>query len=167
MLVAIGYLCSILAANILVNEFHLITVLGLTFPAGAPLIGLTFTFRDMVQRMFGKWHCWWWMVAASLITIVFNPQLALASFAAFFIAEGLDWAIYTAVPGSFTKRVLLSNLIGLPIDSMVFVALAFGWVWHAIIGQTVVKLIFGVGLVVIAAWGRKLAPAPHGEKSID
>lgn len=151
----IAYLSSILLANVIVNTFGIVTVLGLTFPAGAPLIGMTFTLRDMVQRRWGKLHCWWWMLAASLITVLFNPTLAYASFAAFLVAEGIDWVIYTAVPGSFVKRVLLSNLVGLPMDSIVFVALAFGWIWPAIIGQTLVKLVFGAGLVGLAVLRRK------------
>ena len=140
----IAYLASILIANVMVNTWHLVTIAGITFPAGAPMIGLTFTFRDLVQRRFGKWQCWVWMVAASLITVAFNPQLALASFAAFLVGEGVDWVIYTTCPGSFSKRVVMSNLFGLPLDSVVFVALAFGWVWPAIWGQTVVKLLFGL-----------------------
>jgi queuosine precursor transporter len=151
----LAYLASILLANVIVNTFGIVTVLGITFPAGAPLIGMTFTLRDMVQRRWGKLHCWWWMLAASLITVMFNPTLAYASFAAFLVAEGLDWAVYTLVPGSFVKRALLSNLVGLPLDSILFVALAFGWVWPAIIGQTVVKIVFGSGLVGMAVWGRK------------
>ena len=138
------YLLSILAANVLVNTFHIVNFLGLTFPAGAPMIGLTFTFRDMVQNRFGKLGCWWWMLAASLITVLFNPQLALASMSAFIVAEGLDWAIYTIIKGSFAKRVIISNLFGLPIDSVVFVVLAFGWNPAAIIGQTIIKLISSV-----------------------
>ncbi len=139
----VAYLLSILLANIVVNHFGIVTVTGISFPAGAPLIGMTFTFRDMVQRRYGKLHCWWWMLAASLITVAFNPQLAYASFAAFVVAEGIDWAIYTAVPGSFAKRVLISNLIGLPLDSVIFVALAFGWIVPAMVGQTIVKIVCG------------------------
>jgi uncharacterized PurR-regulated membrane protein YhhQ (DUF165 family) len=77
------------------------------------------------------------------MTVAFNPHLALASALAFIVAEGVDWLIYTFVPGSFAKRVLLSNLFGLPLDSIVFVVLAFGWNPAAILGQTVVKLVSG------------------------
>ena len=149
----IAYLSSILLANVVVNHFGIVTIWGLTFPAGAPLIGLTFTFRDMVQRKYGKYKCWWWMIGASIITLCFNWQLALASMAAFLVAEGVDWLIYTSVPGSFTKRVLLSNLLGLPLDSVIFVVLAFGWNLPAIIGQTIVKLVFGI--LPLAATGRE------------
>jgi hypothetical protein len=153
MIPVILYLASIVLANVLVHTFGIVSFMGLVFPAGAVAIGLTFSFRDMVQREYGKWRCWLWMGVASLITVAFNPQLAIASFSAFVIAEGIDWLIYTLVPGSFSKRVILSNLFGLPVDSFVFVALAFGIMWPVIIGQTVVKLISG--MVVLAIRGAR------------
>lgn len=141
MLESIFYLGSILVANVLVNQFGIIHFLGLTFPAGAVAIGLTFSARDLVQRKYGKWKCWVWMIVASVITIVFNPKLALASMSAFLISEGVDWLIFTFYRSSIKKRVLLSNLFGTPLDSFVFVTLAFGFIWEAIWGQAIVKLL--------------------------
>jgi queuosine precursor transporter len=134
------YLGSIVLANILVHSFGIVKVLGLTFPAGAVAIGLTFSARDFVQEHYGKFGCWAWMLVASLITLLFNRQLALASAGAFFLSELSDWVIYTTTRGGMVKRLLLSNLISTPIDSLVFVLLAFGPVWPAIWGQTLIKL---------------------------
>ena len=89
------YLGSIILANILVHTFGIVTVLGLTFPAGAVAVGLTFSARDFVQERYGKFGCWAWMLVASGLTFAFNQQLALASVCAFFIAEFSDWLIYT------------------------------------------------------------------------
>jgi uncharacterized PurR-regulated membrane protein YhhQ (DUF165 family) len=149
-MIGLFYLLSIIAANVLVMQFHLVTHFGLTFPAGAYMIGATFTLRDMVQHRYGKRRCWLWMGAASLISVLFAPQIAVASFSAFLVSEGTDWLIYTYTPGSFTKRVILSNLIGTPLDSIVFVLLAFGPVWNAMVGQTVIKIFMGM-LVLLAA----------------
>jgi queuosine precursor transporter len=135
------YLGSIILGNILVHRFGLITVFGLTFPAGAIAIGLTFSARDFVQEAYGKFGCLIWMFAASLITFAFNRQLAVASVCAFCIAELSDWLIYTRAGGSFEKRLVLSNLISTPLDSLVFVLLAFGPVWPAIWGQTLIKMV--------------------------
>lgn len=135
------YLGSIILGNILVHSLGLITVFGLTFPAGAVAIGLTFSARDFVQVRYGKIGCWAWMLVASVITFVFNQQLALASVFAFFIAELSDWMIYTYTGGSFKKRLLLSNLVSTPLDSLVFVLLAFGPVWPAILGQAIIKML--------------------------
>ena len=115
-------------------------VAGLAFPAGAAAVGFTFTARDLVQRRYGKWGCWLWMLAAAAISALFSPTLALASLGAFVVAEGLDWAVFTATPLSFRGRAIFSNIVGTPLDSIVFVYLAFGPVWDAMWGQTIVKL---------------------------
>ncbi len=135
------HLGSIILGNILVNSLGLVTVLGLTFPAGAVAIGLTFSARDFMQERYGKFGCWGWMLVASIITFLFNQQLALASFSAFFIAEFSDWLIYTRTKGSLEKRLILSNLISTPLDSLIFVLLAFGPIWPAIWGQAIIKMI--------------------------
>ncbi len=59
---------------------------------------------------------------------------------AFVVAEGLDWAVFTTTPLSFRGRAIVSNIVGTPLDSIVFVYLAFGPIWDAMWGQTVIKL---------------------------
>ena len=151
---AVFYLGSIILANILVHTFGIVTVLGLTFPAGAAAIGLTFSARDFVQQRYGKFGCWGWMLVASLLTLAFNQQLALASVSAFCIAELCDWVIYTRTKGSLEKRLVLSNLISTPLDSLVFVLLAFGPAWPAILGQTIIKLLSSLLMLPMLRSGR-------------
>ena len=142
MMYIVFYLGGILLANLLVHWFGLIHVGLLVFPAGAILIGLTFSARDFVQQKYGKWQCWIWMVVASLITLLFNKQLAFASIASFLVAEGLDWLIYIIFEHHpMSHRIIASNIISTPIDSAVFVSLAFGFGWQPIIGQTIVKFV--------------------------
>ncbi len=148
------YLGSIILGNILVNSLGLVTVLGLTFPAGAVAIGLTFSARDFMQKRYGKVGCWGWMLVASVITFLFNQQLAFASFSAFFIAEFSDWLIYTRTKGSLGKRLILSNLISTPLDSLIFVLLAFGPVWPAIWGQAIIKMISSLLVLPLFKNGR-------------
>lgn len=150
MIEVILYLLSIIAANWMVHQFGIVTILGITFPAGAVAIGLTFSARDFVQRRWGEWGCWIWMLTATGITFLFNRQIAIASVSAFLVAETLDWIIFTICRGSFSKRVVLSNLIGCPIDSVIFVYLAFGWVWPAMWGQTVVKLVSSMTALIFS-----------------
>lgn len=143
----IFYLASILLANFLVIWFGIIKIGPIITPAGAVIVGLTFSARDFVQRAWGKWACWIWMLAASVLTLFFNQQVAIASVTAFLAAEAIDWIIYTVVGGSFRRRILLSNIFGTPVDSLIFVPMVFGWVWPAIIGQAVVK--FASSLIVL------------------
>jgi uncharacterized PurR-regulated membrane protein YhhQ (DUF165 family) len=142
------YLGSIILANFLVLQFGLVNHFGLTFPAGAYAIGITFTARDLVQRKFGKWKCWIWMGVAVMISALFAPKIAIASVCAFLVSEGVDWLVYTLMPGSFIKRVFASNIIGVPLDSLVFVVLVFGFNWPAIWGQTVIKIICSLIVVI-------------------
>jgi len=151
---ALFYLGSIILANVLVHTLGIVSFLGLTFPAGAVAIGLTFSARDLVQERWGKYGCWAWMLAAAAITCAFNPQLALASTAAFAVAEGSDWAIYSFASGSLEKRLVLSNLVSTPLDSLVFVLLAFGPVWPAIWGQALVKLFSSLLVLPLLKGGR-------------
>lgn len=137
---ALFYLGSIVIANLLVMNYGIVEFGGLSFPAGAVAVGFTFTARDLVQRRFGKWGCWTWMFAAASISALFSPTLALASLGAFVVAEGLDWAVFTAAPLSFRGRAIVSNLVGTPLDSVIFVYLAFGPVWDAMWGQTIIKM---------------------------
>lgn len=146
---ALFYLGSIVIANLLVMNFGIIEVAGLAFPAGAAAVGFTFTARDLVQRRYGKWGCWLWMLAAAAISALFSPTLALASLGAFVVAEGLDWAVFTATPLSFRGRAIFSNIVGTPLDSVVFVYLAFGPVWDAMWGQTIIKLASSLLIVLL------------------
>lgn len=141
MISALLYLLSILGANLLVIKYGVISLGWLTFPAGAVLIGLTFSMRDFVQRRYGKWRCWWWMLLATVITTVLNLNLAVASGAAFLISEACDWYIFTTTRLPFKKRIFWSNLLGTPIDSLFFVTIAFGFSLPVIVGQTIVKFV--------------------------
>lgn len=135
------YLFFIVLSNWLASTFGLVHFLGLVVPAGAFVVGLTFTVRDRVQIYWGKNGCWVWMLVGTGLSALFSPGLAVASGVAFFISETVDWLVFTWVGGSFRKRVVLSNITSIPLDSLVFVPLVFGWNTPAIIGQSVVKLV--------------------------
>ena len=148
------YLGSIVLANVLVHTLGIVSVLGLTFPAGAVAVGLTFSTRDIVQERYGKYGCWNWMLLAIIITCLFNRQLAMASVCAFVVSEFSDWAIYTYSAGNAERRLVLSNLISTPIDSVIFVLLAFGPAWPAVWGQAIVKLASSMLLLPLYKDGR-------------
>jgi uncharacterized PurR-regulated membrane protein YhhQ (DUF165 family) len=138
---ALAYIVSVLLANILVDYFGIVTISGLTFPAGVVFVGLTFSFRDFAQRFWGVWKIWLFIVIATFITLFMNWQIAIASVTAFLISETIDWLIFTIVKKDFIYRILISNIISTPIDSITFVVLAFGWNWDAICGQAIIKYI--------------------------
>lgn len=138
------YLLSILIGNLFVIWFGLIHFAGLTFPAGVIFIGLTFSFRDFVQRYWGDWITWLWMAAASIITLTLNWEVAVASVCAFAVSESVDWFCFKVLKMPFYKRIYISNLFSCPLDSLIFVSIAFGWVWPAIWGQALIKYLSGL-----------------------
>jgi len=147
------YLFSIILANLFVIWFGIVKVAGLVFPAGVVFVGLTFSFRDYVQRYWGHWACWIWMFIATIITFFFNKQIALASVTAFLISEGVDWFAFKTLKMPFRKRIYISNLFSCPLDSAIFVSIAFGWYWPAIWGQAVIK--YASGLLVLPFISKK------------
>jgi uncharacterized PurR-regulated membrane protein YhhQ (DUF165 family) len=149
------YLLSILLGNAFVIWFGIVTIGGLSFPAGVFWIGLTFSFRDFVQRYWGDWATWVWMIAASVITCFLNWQVALASVSAFLVSEGVDWYAYRVLKKDFVWRVLISNLISCPLDSLIFVGLAFGLIWPVIGGQALLKYLSGLLVLPFILAGRR------------
>lgn len=148
---ASAYILSILLANIFVNYFGLVKFAGLIFPAGVVFVGLTFSFRDFAQRQWGVWNIWIFIAIATVITLFMNWQLAMASVSAFLIAETIDWLVFTLTKKDFIHRVWISNTLSTPLDSIVFITLAFGWNWEAIWGQALIKYLSSL-IVIPAIW---------------
>jgi len=146
---AFTYILSILLANIFVDYFGIVTVLGLTFPAGVVWVGLTFSLRDFAQQHWGTWKIWIFIFIATIITLFMNWHIALASVSAFLIAETVDWLIFTITKKDFIHRIWLSNTISTPLDSVIFVVLAFGWQWDAICGQALIKYISSLAVIPV------------------
>jgi uncharacterized PurR-regulated membrane protein YhhQ (DUF165 family) len=102
------------------------------------------------------------MIAASVITLFFNMDIALASMAAFFVSESLDWFFFKILKRPFVSRIIWSNLVSCPVDSLVFVLLAFGPIWPAIIGQAIIKYLSGLIVLpfLIVRKKQSISPAP-------
>lgn len=100
---------------------------GIYAPSGVLAIGLGFTLRDLVQRHLGvKWAMGAIVVGAGLSAYL-SPALALASGVAFLLSETLDLAVYSPLQKrNLMGAVIVSNGVGLVVDSVVFLLLAFG-----------------------------------------
>ena len=101
---------------------------GLSAPSGVLMIGLALVLRDLVQRRLGKlWALGAIVVGAALSGLIAPPALVYASAAAFLLSELADFAVYTPLAARrLVLAVLLSGLVGLVVDSVVFLWLAFG-----------------------------------------
>ncbi|NJO31951.1 MAG: VUT family protein, partial [Rhodospirillales bacterium] len=76
---------------------------------------------------------------AALSGLVAPAALAMASVLAFFVSELADFAVYTPLQRRrFIGAVIGSSLIGLSVDSVLFLWLAFGsleFLWGQLIGK--------------------------------
>lgn len=101
---------------------------GVMAPSGVLMIGLALVLRDLVQRRLGAA---WVLVAIVLGTVlsilVAPPALVFASATAFALSELADFAVYTPLQRRrLVLAVFASGVVGLVIDSLVFLQLAFG-----------------------------------------
>lgn len=101
---------------------------GILAPSGVLMIGLAFTLRDLVQRRLGVGMSASAVLVGSVISAgLAPPALVIASATAFLISEFADMAVYTPLAKRrLVSAVLASGLVGLVVDSIVFLYLAFG-----------------------------------------
>lgn len=101
---------------------------GLLAPSGVLMIGLALVLRDLVQRRLGAMFAIGAILAgAALSAFLAPPSLVLASGAAFLLSELADFAVYTPLQRRrLVLAVFASGIVGLTIDSAVFLYLAFG-----------------------------------------
>ncbi len=113
---------------------------GLTAPSGVLLIGVALVLRDLVQRRLGvAYSALAVVIGAALSAWVAPPALALASGVAFLISEIADLAVYTPLARRrLVAAVVASSVVGLVVDSIVFLWLAFGSLTY-LAGQVVGK----------------------------
>ena len=92
------------------------------------MIGLALVLRDIVQRRLGAAAGLGAIVVGAAISgFLAPPAIVMASVAAFLLSELADFAVYTPLQKRrFVTAVIASSLVGLVIDSIVFLQLAFG-----------------------------------------
>lgn len=149
----VAYIATIFLANWAITTFGLVPVgFGLLAPAGVYFAGLAFTFRDLTQESLGRrWTYAAILIGAALSGLLSGP-LALASGVAFLVSETADLLVYTPLRRRhWLGAVATSNVVGLWIDSALFLLLAFGSL-DFLIGQVVGKLETTI-LAVIVLWG--------------
>lgn len=142
-LTAVGYAASVVAANWIVTHVGLVPVgFGFVAPAAVYIAGLTFSLRDLLQDAGGRLAVVAAVATGVLISAVFSPPaLLLGSALAFGASELADMAVYTPLRQRGRVRALVaSNAVGLVVDSILFLWLAFG------------SLAFLPGQIVGKAW---------------
>lgn len=168
------YIAAVLAANYTATWFIPMPVFGLV-SVGTLIFGITFTQRDRVHR-YGRRPVYAMIFGAAIGMVAESALLGvpwriiLASFVAIVLSETADTEIYhKLIDRSWMQRVTGSNLVSIPVDSLLFNLIAFAGVFDVpmlagiIFGEIVAKFTTGA---VAALWKASEKPpcttAPTG-----
>ena len=129
---------------------------GLMAPSGVTMVGVALVLRDLVQRRLGA------MLSAlailcgtALSALLAPPSLVIASGTAFLLSEFADLAVYTPLARRrLVAAVVASSVIGLVVDSIVFLWLAFGSL-DFLLGQVVGKGWMVLLSIPLVTWLRR------------
>ena len=124
-------------------------------------VGVALVLRDLVQRCLGtRAGLLAILCGTALSVLVAGPQLVMASGAAFLLSELADFAVYTPLQRrGLVRAVVASSLVGLVVDSIVFLTLAFGSL-QFLPGQVVGKAWAVLVSIPLVTAVRRIAPAP-------
>lgn len=121
MLHLIFYVLLILCINVAFAYTPLIPLpSGDMWPPLSLAVGFVFVVRDYAQQRVGHHVLWAMLFGCALSWFLASPGLAVASAAAFAVGELADWGVYTFTKKPFSERIMLSSLLGTPLDSLVF-----------------------------------------------
>lgn len=153
-----AYVATIPVANWLVAHYGAVPVgFGYAAPAGVYMVGLALVLRDAIQQTLGRGVALAAVVVGALVSYwLASPALALASSAGFLVSELADALVYTRLRDrGLVWAVLAANAIGLLLDSVLFLRIAFhseAFLPGQILAKTYMTLL---AVAVIAVWRRR------------
>lgn len=150
------FVATVYAANWAIQTYGLVPVgFGLMAPAGVYFVGLAFTLRDTVHRLLGRWAVVGCVLVGAALSYLIAPSFALASGVAFLVSELADLSVYEPLRvKGWLPAVVASNVVGVVVDSMLFLWLAFGSLAF-LEGQVVGKLWMTALAVAVIALARR------------
>jgi uncharacterized PurR-regulated membrane protein YhhQ (DUF165 family) len=139
------YILAVLIANYTATWFIPLPIFGMV-SVGTLVFGVTFTQRDRVHR-YGRKPVYL-MIFIAAVGMVFESlflgvewRIIMASFIAIVFSETADTEVYHKLLNrSWFQRVIGSNLISIPLDSLLFNVIAFAGVFEP---RMLVAIIFG------------------------
>ena len=123
-----GFVGTVILANWVVDRYGVVPVgFGLVAPAAVYVVGLAFPLRDLVPDHLGRVAVLCAGAAGGAVSVLVSPRFAVASAAAFLLSELADFAVYAPLRDrTWLGAVAASNAVGLVVDSLLFLWLAFG-----------------------------------------
>ena len=163
-LALLAYAATIVAANWTSALWPDLRLLTLHVPGGSFFAGLAFTWRNVLQDVWGRCAVLVAIGAGTGLTLlVAPPRIAQASLLAFAASELAAFAVYSGLHRrSWQVAVLATNSVGVLVDSLIFVPMALG-TWTAVPGQLAGKITTTVAAVAVPVlarrWPRRAAAA--------
>ena len=126
---------SMLAANYVTTDYGFVPVgFGLYATAGTFFAGFALAARDAINDAWGRLAVVAVILIGTLVSFTLSaPEIAIASAAAFLVAESLDFAVYVPLrkrakfgDKKWAVAVVASNVVGAIADTVVFLGVAFG-----------------------------------------
>jgi queuosine precursor transporter len=129
---------------------------GLVAPSGVIMAGAALVLRDLVQRRLGIAAAALAIMAGAALSALLAPAaLVVASASAFLLSELADLVVYTPLARRrLVAAVVASGMVGLVVDSVVFLWLAFGSL-DFLAGQIVGKAWMVLLSIPLVAWLRR------------
>jgi uncharacterized PurR-regulated membrane protein YhhQ (DUF165 family) len=160
-LTATALVASIALANWLTTHYGLIPAgFGLLVTAGTYAAGLALGLRDLLHEAGGiRWVLG--AIAAGIVVslLLGDGRIALASAAAFGLAELADLAVYAPLRRrQWHTAVIASNAAGAVVDTLVFLLIAgFPLTFGLVAGQLLVKAVWVTAVFLIVTAGARRA----------
>lgn len=166
MIYVVLYILAVVAANLTAGI--VINLFIAQFALGTIFFGAIFTLRDLIHNKLGRKYAYIAIALAFLCTLILSFMgsvpfgILIASLVALIISESTDTEIYHKLKNkSWIFRVLASNSVSIPLDTIIFVFIAFYGVWplaliiSVIIGDIVVKFIISSIIMGVKQWSHK------------
>jgi hypothetical protein len=113
------------------------------------------------HRSLGRWYVVAGIVIGAGLSFLIAPTFALASGVAFLVSETADLTVYTPLERkSWLGAVVLSNTVGLFVDSWLFLTIAFGsltFFWGQVVGKAWMTVLT-IAVIAAVRGARALLP---------
>lgn len=153
------FLTMVAAANIAIDLFGAATIGALIVPWGTFFAGATFVLRDMLHQRGGHVAALSAIAVGAVISYgLTNAALAVASGAAFLIAEIVDLLVFVRIAKQFTfaAAVLVSGVAGVIVDTFVFLPWSgIPMTLSLVAGQLIIKSSMSAVAAGLLYWRRK------------
>jgi len=162
-----AFVATVVATNLAVTKFGVVAIgFGFAAPAGVYFAGLGFTLRDFLHDVGGRRWVFGAIVVGAAMSGFLSGPLAVASGVAFLLSELADFAVYAPLrKRGWLRAVAVSNVVGLCVDSVVFLWLAFGsleYLTGQVVGKGYMTVLAVAGLGVWRALSQRVDPAQVG-----